>query len=84
MEIIEKLEPNRRGIYGGSVGYFSFSGNMDMCIAIRTMVIKGDRVFAQAGAGIVADSVPESEYEETVNKSRALFKAIELARQGLE
>ena len=84
MEIIEELEPNRRGIYGGSVGYFSFSGNMDMCIAIRTMVIKGDRVFAQAGAGIVADSVPESEYEETVNKSRALFKAIELARQGLE
>ena len=84
MEIIEELEPNRRGIYGGSVGYFSFSGNMDMCIAIRTLVIKDGRVYAQAGAGIVADSVPETEFEETVNKVRALFKAVEMARQGLE
>jgi anthranilate synthase component 1 len=84
MEIIEELEPARRGPYAGAVGYFSFSGNMDMCINIRTVVIKGRQAYIQAGAGIVADSNPEHEYEETCNKARAMMKAIELAEQGLE
>lgn len=76
MEIIEELEEERRGVYGGSVGYFSFNGNMDMCIAIRTMVIKDGKVYMQAGAGIVADSVPELEYEESCNKAGALVASI--------
>jgi len=80
MEIIEELEPCRRGVYGGSVGYIGFSGNLDMCIAIRTMVIKDGTVYIQAGAGIVADSDAEKEFEETENKARALVKAIEMAR----
>lgn len=84
MEIIEELEPTRRGPYAGAVGYFSFSGNMDMCINIRTVVIKGKQAYIQAGAGIVADSNPEYEYEETWNKARAMMNAIELAEQGLE
>ena len=84
MEIIEELEPTRRGPYAGAVGYFGFSGNMDMCINIRTIVIKGRQAYIQAGAGIVADSNPEHEYEETCNKARAMMKAIELAEQGLE
>ncbi len=84
MEIIEELEPTRRGPYAGAVGYFSFSGNMDMCINIRTVVIKGKQAYIQAGAGIVADSNPEREYEETCNKARAMMNAIELAEQGLE
>lgn len=84
MEIIEELEPMRREIYGGAVGYFSFSGNMDMAIAIRTLVVKDGRVFLQAGAGIVADSDPAAEYQETVNKARAVVKAIEMAEQGLD
>jgi len=84
MEIIDELEPTRRGPYAGAVGYFSFSGNMDMCINIRTVVIKKHQAFIQAGAGIVADSNPEYEYEETCNKARAMMKAIELAEQGLE
>ncbi len=84
MEIIDELEPTRRGPYAGAVGYFSFSGNMDMCINIRTVVIKHHQAFVQAGAGIVADSNPEYEYEETCNKARAMMKAIELAEQGLE
>ena len=84
MEIIDELEPTRRGPYAGAVGYFSFSGNMDMCINIRTVVIKKHQAFVQAGAGIVADSNPEYEYEETCNKARAMMKAIELAEQGLE
>jgi anthranilate synthase component 1 len=84
MEIIDELEPTRRGPYAGAVGYFSFSGNMDMCINIRTVVIKQHQAFVQAGAGIVADSNPEYEYEETCNKARAMMKAIELAEQGLE
>ncbi len=84
MEIIEELEPTRRGPYAGAVGYFSFSGNMDMCINIRTVVIKGRQAYIQAGAGIVADSIPEHEYEETCSKARAMMKAIELAEQGLE
>lgn len=84
MEIIEELEPQRREIYGGAVGYFSFSGNMDMAIAIRTLVVKDGRIHLQAGAGIVADSDPASEYQETVNKARAVVKAIELVEAGLD
>lgn len=79
MEIIDELEPTRRGVYGGAVGYFGFSGNMDTCITIRTILIKGDRFYVQAGAGIVADSVPEREYQECVNKARAALHAIRLA-----
>ncbi len=81
MEIIEELEPCRRGVYGGSVGYIGFGGNLDMCIAIRTMIIKDKVVYVQAGAGIVADSEADKEFEETENKARGLLKAIELARE---
>ncbi len=84
MEIIDELEPNRRGPYAGAVGYFAFGGDMDACITIRTAVIKGNVAHVQAGAGIVADSVPEREYEETLSKARALMKAIEMAERGLE
>ena len=84
MEIIEELEPVKRGPYAGAVGYISFSGNMDMCINIRTVVVSKQRAFIQAGAGIVADSNPEHEYEETCNKARAMMNAIELAERGLE
>jgi anthranilate synthase component 1 len=83
MEIIEEVEPCRREIYGGAVGYFSFSGNMDMAIAIRTLVVQGDRIYLQAGAGIVADSDPEAEYQETLNKARGVMKAIAMAQRGL-
>jgi anthranilate synthase component I len=82
MEIIEEVEPVRRGIYGGSVLYADFAGNLDSCIAIRTMLMKGKKAYVQAGAGIVADSVPESEYQECLNKTRALVRAVELARSG--
>ena len=82
MEIIEELEPERRGPYAGAVGYFGFSGNMDTCITIRTLVMQGDRVFLQAGAGIVADSDPGREYEESENKLRALAQALTLAERG--
>ncbi|HEX5773877.1 MAG TPA: anthranilate synthase component I [Geomobilimonas sp.] len=84
MEIIDELEPVRREVYGGAAGYFSFSGNMDLAIAIRTLVIRDGRVHLQAGAGIVADSVPATEYQETVNKAMAVVKAIEIAEKGLE
>jgi len=84
MEIIEELEPVRREIYGGAVGYISFDGNMDLAIAIRTLVAHKNRIHLQAGAGIVADSEPAAEYEETVNKAMGVKKAIELARQGLD
>jgi anthranilate synthase component 1 len=80
MEIIEELEPTRRGIYGGSVLYADFSGNLDSCIAIRTLLLKGKKGYIQAGAGIVADSVPEKEFEESVNKAKAVVAAIERAR----
>jgi len=83
MEILDELEPVRRGPYGGAVGYFDFSGNMDTCITIRTILRAGDRAYVQAGAGIVADSVPEREYQETLNKARALFRAIHVAEEGL-
>ncbi len=79
MEIIDEIEPHRRGPYAGAVGYFDFSGNMDTCIALRTIVVQGDRAYVQAGAGIVADSVPTSEWNETLNKARGLLKAIEIA-----
>ncbi|GFO55251.1 anthranilate synthase component I [Geomonas sp. Red276] len=84
MEIIEELEGMRREVYGGAVGYFSFSGNMDMAIAIRTLVVKDGKVHLQAGAGIVADSDPAAEYTETVNKAMAVKKAIEMAEKGLD
>src|ERR1700675_1318479 len=77
MEIIDELEPTRRGIYGGAILYLDFSGNLDSCIAIRTMVVKKGVAYVQAGAGLVADSVPEKEYTETVNKARALLTALE-------
>ena len=83
MEIIEETEPERRGAYGGAVGYFGFSGNMDTCITIRTFVIKDGEIYIQAGAGIVADSDPEREFEETVNKVKALVRAVEAAKKGL-
>jgi anthranilate synthase component 1 len=82
MEIIEEVEPVRRGVYGGSVLYADFAGNLDSCIAIRTMLVKGKKAYVQAGAGIVADSVPESEYQECLNKAQALVRAVELARSG--
>jgi anthranilate synthase component 1 len=83
MEIIDELEPHRRGPYGGAVGYVDFGGNMDTCIALRTMVLKGQTAYLQAGAGIVADSVPEKEYEETMNKARGLLRALEMAETQL-
>ena len=83
MEIIDELEPHRRGPYGGAVGYFDFSGNMDTCIALRTMVIQGATAYVQAGAGVVADSDPASEYQETVNKAMGLMKALEIAETQL-
>ncbi|MBN2374299.1 anthranilate synthase component I [bacterium] len=84
MEIIEETEPSRRGPYAGAVGYFSFSGNMDTCITIRTIVVKDGQAHVQAGAGIVADSDPEKEYQETLNKAGALMDAIRLAEGGKE
>ncbi len=83
MEIIEELEPIRRGPYAGAVGYFSYSGNMDTCITIRTLIVKGRKVYVQAGAGIVADSVPEKEYMETVNKAMGMMKAVDMAEEEL-
>jgi anthranilate synthase component I len=82
MQIIEELEPTRRGVYGGSVLYADFAGNLDSCIAIRTMVMKGKQAYLQAGAGIVADSDPQREFEETENKARAVLRAVEMARGG--
>lgn len=82
MEIIEELEPTKRGAYAGAVGYFSYLGNMDTCITIRTMLIKDGKVYVQAGAGIVADSVPENEYMETVNKAMAMMKSIDFLERG--
>ncbi len=83
MEIIDELEPVKRGIYSGAVGYLSWAGNMDTAIAIRTAVIKDETLYIQAGAGIVYDSVPEREWVETMNKARAIFKAVTLAESGL-
>ena len=83
MEIIDELEPVKRGIYSGAVGYISWSGNMDTAIAIRTAVIKDNQLYIQAGAGIVYDSVPANEWAETMNKGRAIFRAVALAQSGL-
>ena len=84
MQIIDELEPTRRGPYGGAVGYLDFAGNMDTCIALRTIVWEegGGAFDVQAGAGVVADSVPASEYEETMNKAKAMLKAVEIAEKG--
>ena len=83
MEIIEELEPCRRGVYGGAVGYIDFSGNLDSCIALRTLVLKNGKGYIQAGGGIVADSEPKREWEESMNKARALIRAVKFAHQGL-
>ena len=83
MQIVGALEPTRRGLYGGAVGYLDFAGNLDFCIAIRTIAMRGQRAEIQAGAGIVADSLPAAEYEETRDKARALIQALEMATKGL-
>ncbi len=82
MQIIDELEPTRRGVYGGAILYLDFSGNLDSCIGLRTLIAKNGRAYVQAGAGIVADSVPEREYEESGNKARAVLKALEIAHRG--
>jgi anthranilate synthase component 1 len=82
MEIIDELEPTRRGIYAGAILYLDFSGNLDSCIALRTLVAKNGRAYIQAGGGVVADSVPEREYQETVNKARAIVSALEIAHHA--
>ena len=84
MEIIDELEPSKRGIYAGAVGYLGFNGDMDVAIALRTAVVKNETLYVQAGAGIVADSVPESEWTETQNKARAVFRAAEMVLDGLD
>jgi len=83
MEIIDELEPVKRGVYSGAVGYISWSGNLDTAIAIRTAVIKDNTLHIQAGAGIVYDSVPKNEWDETMNKGRAVFRAVAMAEAGL-
>jgi len=83
MEIIAELEPYKRGVYSGAVGYIGWQGNMDTAIAIRTAVIKDKRLYVQAGAGIVADSIPLHEWKETMNKARALLAAVDMAAKGL-
>jgi anthranilate synthase component 1 len=80
-EIINELEDSKRGVYGGAVGYIDFTGNLDTCIAIRLAFKKGDKVFVRAGAGIVADSVPAKEYQETINKSKAVMNALHEANE---
>ena len=81
MQIISELEPQKRGLYAGAIGYIGYNGNLVTCIVIRTIVLKGRKVYITAGAGIVADSDPEAEYQETLNKARAMLKAVELAEQ---
>jgi anthranilate synthase component 1 len=83
MEIIDEMEPTKRGVYAGAAGYLGFNGDMDLAIAIRTAVIRGNRLYVQAGAGIVADSVPGNEWRETQNKARAVLRAAEMAQAGL-
>ena len=84
MEIIDEFEPVKRGIYGGAIGYFSWQGNMDMAITIRTAIIKDEVLYIQAGGGFVADSDPELEWKESLNKGRAIFKAVEMVQQKLK
>ena len=83
MQIIRELEPAGRGLYAGAVGYFDFAGNLDFCIAIRTVIMSKGRAYVQAGAGIVIDSNPTAEYEETRDKAQALLSALQLAQDGL-
>jgi Anthranilate/para-aminobenzoate synthases component I len=83
MQLISELEPEKRGPYSGGVGYFSYNGNMDTCIAIRTLVLKDETVYIQAGGGIVADSKVENEYEETLNKMMALIRSVDEAERNL-
>ena len=84
MEIIEELEPDRRGIYAGALGYIGWNGNMDTAITIRTAIIANGQLYIQAGAGIVADSIPAQEWQECMNKGRAVFRAAAMAAQGLD
>ncbi|HEY4349590.1 MAG TPA: chorismate-binding protein, partial [Paraburkholderia sp.] len=84
LELIDELEPVKRGLYGGAVGYLSFTGDMDLAIAIRTGVICNGNLYVQAAAGVVADSVPESEWQETENKARAVLRAAEQVQDGLD
>ena len=84
MEILDELEPVKRGVYSGAIGYIGWNGNMDTAIAIRTAVIKDGQLHIQVGAGIVADSVPVSEWAETMNKGRAMFRAAEMVARGLQ
>jgi len=84
MEVIDELEPTRRGPYAGAVGYFDYRGNMDTCITLRTMVMCNGKIYIQAGAGLVADSDPTSEYQETVNKAKALLTAVEVTMARLK
>ena len=79
MEIIDELEPTKRGLYGGTVGYLAFDGSLDTCIAIRTVLFRKGKAYVQAGGGVVADSVPEKEYQESINKAKAVINAIEEA-----
>ena len=84
MELIDQLEPVKRGIYGGACGYLSYAGDMDVAIAIRTAIVKNGTLYVQAAAGVVADSIPEMEWKETEHKARALLRAAELVEEGLE
>lgn len=84
MEIIDELEPSKRGIYAGAVGYLGFNGDMDVAIALRTAVVKDGMLYVQAGAGIVADSMPDSEWQETLNKARAVLSAAQMVLDGLD
>ena len=84
MQIIDELEPEKRGVFGGAVGYLSWNGNMDTAIAIRTGIIKDQVLYVQAGAGVVADSIAENEWQETINKARSIFHAASFAETGLD
>jgi anthranilate synthase component 1 len=84
MEIIDELEPVKRGVYAGAVGYLGFHGNMDVAIALRTAVVKAGTLYVQAGGGVVADSEPAAEWQETQNKAKALLRAAEMAEAGLD
>ena len=84
MEIIDEMEPDKRGVFGGAMGYLGWNDNMDMAIAIRTAVIKCGKLYVQAGAGIVADSQPDKEWEETQHKAQAIVKAVQLAEKNLD
>jgi anthranilate synthase component 1 len=84
MQIIDELEPSKRGVYAGAVGYFGFDGNSDSCIALRTVVLKGGKAHVQAGGGVVADSTPEGEFQETVSKAMGMMAAISRAKNAAQ